>query len=344
MTASAKTLEAPLCSVVIRACNEEKHIGRLLSGILQQTIRPMEVILVDSGSTDATLAIASRYPVRIVSIPPEEFTFGRALNRGCAQARAEVIVIASAHVYPVYPDWLEQLLKPFADPGVALTFGKQRGNSTTRFSEHQVLAKWFPEASIPRMDHPFCNNANAAVRRELWQGRPYDETLPALEDIDWATWAMSQAYHVAYSAEAEVIHVHNETSRTVYNRYRREAMALRRIHPGEHFRLVDLVRLYLSNIVTDAWHALRQGVLARTLGEIVRFRWVQFWGTYRGFALSGPLTSQLKQAFYSPRGFGTLAPSPARSVSPIEYGGHALGTAEDPSGTSSGSMDQRQGG
>ena len=344
MTASAKALEAPLCSVVIRECNEEKHIGRLLSGILQQTIRPIDVILVDSGSTDATLAIASRYPVRIVSISPEEFTFGRALNRGCALANGEYLVIASAHVYPVYPDWLERLLAAFEEPQVALTFGKQRGDETTRFSEHQILAKWFPEVPTSRMDHPFCNNANAAVRRSLWERRPYNEDLPALEDIEWATWAMSQGYHVAYSAEAEVIHVHSETPRTVYNRYRREAMALRRIHPGEHFRLVDLVRLYLSNVVTDAWHALRQGVLGRTLGEIVWFRWMQFWGTYRGFALSGPLTGQLKQAFYYPRGFGSLAPSPVRSVSPIEYGGHALGTAEDPSGTSSGSTDQRQAG
>ncbi|MCJ7707658.1 MAG: glycosyltransferase family 2 protein, partial [Anaerolineales bacterium] len=158
MTDHASQAASSRCSVVIRACNEEKHIGRLLTGILQQTIRPIDVILVDSGSTDATLAIASRYPVRIVSIPPEEFTFGRALNRGCALANGEYFVIASAHVYPVYPDWLEQLLAPFEEPQVALTFGKQRGDETTRFSEHQILAKWFPEVSTSRMDHPFCNN------------------------------------------------------------------------------------------------------------------------------------------------------------------------------------------
>ena len=46
------------CSIVIRAYNEEKHIGRLLEGIQHQTIKDVEIILVDSGSTDSTVSIA----------------------------------------------------------------------------------------------------------------------------------------------------------------------------------------------------------------------------------------------------------------------------------------------
>ena len=110
----------PRCSIVVRAFNEEQHIGKLLTGISQQSLKELEVIVVDSGSTDATVAIASHYPTRVVSIAPEEFTFGRSLNRGCAQAQGEFLVFISAHAYPVYPDWLERLLLPFSDPRVAL--------------------------------------------------------------------------------------------------------------------------------------------------------------------------------------------------------------------------------
>ncbi|WP_318286205.1 glycosyltransferase family 2 protein [Limnospira fusiformis] len=88
------------CSLVIRCYNEEQHIGRLLSGITQQTLTDREIIIVDSGSTDATVSIASRYPVKIVSIRPEDFSFGRALNLGCRADSGDIIVIASAHVYP----------------------------------------------------------------------------------------------------------------------------------------------------------------------------------------------------------------------------------------------------
>ncbi|MFM8319503.1 MAG: glycosyltransferase family 2 protein, partial [Chloroflexota bacterium] len=169
------------CSVVIRAYNEARHIGRLLDGILQQTHRDTEIILVDSGSTDGTLEIAGRYPVTIASIAPQEFTFGRSLNRGLAAASGEIAVIASAHVYPVYPDWLERLLAAFADPQVGLAYGRQRGAEQTHFSERQVFARWFPAQSTPRQAHPFCNNANAAIRRQLWLAPPYDETLTDLE-------------------------------------------------------------------------------------------------------------------------------------------------------------------
>jgi glycosyltransferase involved in cell wall biosynthesis len=320
MSEPAKGASIPGCSVVIRAFNEEEHIGRLLFGILNQSLKEVEIILVDSGSTDATLAVASRYPVQVVSIPAEEFTFGRSLNRGCAVARADRIVVASAHVYPVYPDWLERLVAPLADPRVALAFGRQRGDASTHFSEKQVLAKWFPETSIPQMPHPFCNNANAAIRRDLWQRRPYDETLPGLEDVDWAIWAVSQGLGVSYVAEAEVIHVHRESPRMVYNRYRREAMALKRLHPHEHFHLMDFVRLFLSNVASDFWHALHQRSLSGNVGEILWFRWMQFWGTYRGFRQTGPLTGPLKQAFYYPRGYGRPAEAPRQEVTPIDYG------------------------
>lgn len=128
----------------------------------------MEIILVDSGSTDATAAIASRYPVQLLHVEPDEFTFGHSLNLGISQAKTEFIVIASAHVYPVYSDWLERLLIPFTDPTVDLTYGKQRGNSNTKFSERQIFARWYPENSDLHQTHPFCNNANAAIRRQLW--------------------------------------------------------------------------------------------------------------------------------------------------------------------------------
>ena len=169
--------KSPRCSLVIRAYNEEKHIGRLLWGIMQQTVKDVEIILVDSGSTDATTAIAGRFPVSILHIPPEDFTFGRSLNLGIAHANGEFIVIASAHVYPVYPDWLEKLLEPFQNPDVALVYGKQRGEINSKFSEQQIFAHWFPEQSQTLQQHPFCNNANAAIRRSIWQGHPYDESL-----------------------------------------------------------------------------------------------------------------------------------------------------------------------
>ncbi len=223
------------------------HIGRLLEGVRQQTIKDVEIILVDSGSTDDTIAIAESFHAKVVHIAPQDFTFGCSLNLGMNAATKELAVIASAHIYPVYPDWLERLLEAFNDSTIALSYGKQQGSPSsntgrrspslsklqknepskivpqTKFSEHDFFARWFPEHSDPKQSHPFCNNANAAIRRTLWEAHPYDETPQG-----------------------------------VFNRYRREAMAFKKIYPEAHFSLYDFIRMTSSNILNDLWHAAKQ--------------------------------------------------------------------------------------
>jgi rhamnosyltransferase len=307
------------CSLVIRAFNEEQHIGRLLEGVRHQTVQDVDVILVDSGSTDATTTIAAQYGATVVHIPPAEFTFGRSLNLGLAAAACELVAIASAHVYPVYPDWLERLLEPFSDPRIALTYGKQRGDENSKFSEQQVFSRWYPQESAAHQNHPFCNNANAAIRLSVWKEHPYDESLTGLEDLAWAKWAFDQDHVLSYVPAAEIIHVHSETPRSVLNRYRREAMAFKCIYPEAHFSLYDFVRMTSANISSDLWHAARQRVFWRSASGIFWFRTAQFWGTYQGYRRSLEWNWQLRQTFYYPHGFESPQEPAPREVEPIRY-------------------------
>ena len=306
------------CSIIIRAYNEEKHIGRLLEGLRQQTLKDVEIILVDSGSTDQTVSVAEAFGARIVRIPSAEFTFGRSLNFGLRAATREFVVIASAHVYPVYPDWLESLLRPFEDETIALTYGKQRGPVTAKYSEQQIYHQWYPDTSNPNQTTAFCNNANAAIRKSLWEQNQYDETLTGLEDLAWAKWAQEHGYNITYVAEAEIIHIHNETPRGVFNRYRREAMALRRIYPEAHFNFYDFVRLTITNIFSDLWHAVRERVLWKNISSIFWFRFMQFHGTRLGHRETSLITPQLRETFYYARGRKQKI-GEKRAVEPIKY-------------------------
>jgi len=289
-----------LVSVIIRCYNEEKNIGKLLHGIMEQSIKDLEIIVVDSGSTDKTLTVAKRYPVKIVNISPADFSFGHSLNKGCEIATGDFIVIASAHVYPLYKDWIEKLLNPFSNPKIALVYGKQQGGENTKFAEHQVFERWFPEKSKLSQKNPFCNNANAAIRKVLWNQFLYDEELTGLEDLDWANRVLKANYLLAYQSSAVVVHLHDEMPAQIYNRYRREAIALKRIFPSEHFDIKDLLKLFTYNIINDFKNVLRNGTAARDFYEIPLFRFLQFWGTYQGFRQSGSLTSALKQTLYYP--------------------------------------------
>ncbi len=316
---SHSSTSPPPCSIVIRAFNEEEHIGRLLTGISQQTVEAPETILVDSGSTDATVAIASKFPVRFVEISPEEFTFGRSLNRGIAAASGEFIVIISAHCFPVYPDWLERLLEPFEDAAVAAAYGKQRGGKTNHYSEHQFFRQYFPDLSQLNQGQPFTHNANAAIRKKLWEEHPYNEQLTGLEDLAWSSWAKGQGYRLSYVAEAEVVHVHDETYAQVYNRYKREAIALKQILPESRFTLRDMISMSLRKILSDSAQARREKVLGEYAWSILRFRFLQYLATWFGYRYAGKIDAQLHQQFYYPPDILSGKVPERRDLAPIDY-------------------------
>jgi rhamnosyltransferase len=307
------------CSLIIRAYNEGQHIGRLLEGVRHQIMKDVEIILVDSGSTDDTVQIAENYDVKVITITPEEFTFGRSLNRGISAALADYVIIVSAHCYPVFPDWLEQLLIPFKDDQVALSYGKQRGGTTNKYSEHQFFRKYFPDISMARQSQPYSHNANAAIRKSVWDLHPYNENLTGLEDLSWSSWVLQEGYAISYVAEAEVIHVHDEGPRQTYNRYMREAIALKQILPDSRFSLWNFLRLWTSSTISDILQARREAVLSRNLASILWFRFIQYWGTYRGYAYSGKVDASLHQAFSYPPGIlAEKTPAP-RPIQPIDY-------------------------
>lgn len=306
------------CSIIIRAYNEERHLGRLLQGIRHQTLKDVEIILVDSGSTDSTVEIAESYDARVVRIAPEEFTFGRSLNYGIREATSDFIVIASAHIYPVYPDWLAALLYPLLDENVALSYGKQRAHASAHYSEKQIFQQWYPETTNERPETIFCNNANAAIRKSLWKKHPYDETLTGLEDLAWAKWAEEQGYEIAYVPEAEIVHIHEETPRGVFNRYCREAMAFKKIYPESHFSIYDFLRLTAANIASDLWHASQERILWKHIISILWFRFMQFHGTRLGHRETSLITPQLRETFYYARERRPKR-TETRDVEPIHY-------------------------
>ena len=303
-------------SAVIRAYNEAKHIGRLLEGLEQQTLKPDEVILVDSGSTDETVAIARAAGCTVIHIPKSEFSFGRALNMGCGAASGEILLFASAHVYPVYNTHVEHITNAFNREGVAITYGRQVGDERTKFSESRVMLKWFPNQNIWDQGHPFSNNANAAVLKSVWEEAPYNETLTGLEDLDFAQRAIARGHKISYVADAPVVHVHEESWSVIRNRYRREAIAYSHIVEGSKMSLPTAARLAITNVAGDYKGALRAGRIRGNILSIPLFRTAQFLGAWQGFRAPDYVSTELLQRFYYPSESQAahLAPEPGRKI------------------------------
>lgn len=268
-------------SIVVRTLNEAKHLEDLMKGIHQQDYRDWEIILVDSGSTDASVEIAKKYGARIYHIPKDEFTFGRSLNLGCSKARGKYLVFASGHVAPITNNWLRNIVKPFQDDNVAMVYGRQRATDENRLSEMRDLENRYGLTSNILLDEAQANNGNSAVRQELWDKIPFDEALPGLEDVDWARKIEQLGYRVYYAAEAGVYHVHEETLGQVYNRYEREAVAAKRMFPNFRFNWPDVVKGLPYSMIQDLFFGLGHRKFRKIPG-IPGTRMAQFLGIFRG--------------------------------------------------------------
>jgi rhamnosyltransferase len=290
-------------SIVIRTLNEGKYLGELMEAIDAQDVEALsvETVLVDSGSTDNTLAIAQEFGCVIQHISRDEFSFGRSLNIGCAASRGAFIVIVSGHCVPTNTSWLKELLRPLQDVQAGYVYGRQVGRDTTKHSEMQVFERYYPATDIVKEPGDFfCNNANSAILRPVWEQYKFDEELTGLEDLMLAKSYVSDGGAVMYVPNAVVYHIHDETLRQVKIRYEREAIALQQIYPQIHFSFFDLIRYVTTSLLSDWASALSKRRLKKEFFPSIAFRCMQYWGTRVGNNNHRILSGQLKQNYFYP--------------------------------------------
>jgi len=290
-------------SIVIRTYNEGRHIGALLKAIVDQEWKAedREIVVVDSGSTDDTLQIARCFPVRVVHIRKEDFSFGRSLNMGCAAATGEALVFVSGHCIPVAETWLRDLVAPLGRDGIAYCYGGQLGNGNSYFSECQIFAKYFPSESRVPQEGFFCNNANSALLKSVWAQHPFDEELTGLEDMHLAKKLVGLGHRIGYVANAAVFHLHEESWAQVKRRFEREAIALQGIMPEVQLSFLDFLRYWFSAVSLDLGAAAKNRTALRRTPEILMYRLMQYWGAYRGNHFHRKMSKRRKEAYYYPR-------------------------------------------
>jgi len=210
-------------SVVIRVRDEAAALARLLAILAAQTA-PHEVVVVDSGSVDGSDAAALAAGARLLRLPAEEFTFGRALNLGAAACEGEVVAALSAHAFPRDPGWLGRLTACFDDPEVACAFGPERDWSgavlTRPVRQDAALARRCPEWGY--------SNGAGGFRAALWRRRPFREDLPGTEDREWALWALEAGHVCRLDPALAVDHDHTRDGwRATFARAERETRGFR---------------------------------------------------------------------------------------------------------------------
>jgi rhamnosyltransferase len=249
-----------IVSIIIRTKNEAASLGKVLEAIAGQAVDfDVEVVVVDSGSSDSTVAVARQHGCKVVEIPPEEFSWGRALNIGIRAGKGDILVNLSAHCDPVGNGWLSTLTRRLHAPTVAGVYGRQLPRRGQDPMEEVELDMWFP-AEESQLSSPGFSNANSAIRRDVWEQYPFNEDLLSCEDGEWALRVRRAGYRIEYEPAGAVYHSHPLQMKNVYLRWywrsfawkglsgsTREGRILYAVYQTAKFALKDIGYLVRSN-------------------------------------------------------------------------------------------------
>jgi rhamnosyltransferase len=248
-------------SVILLTKNGVHDLERLLPALFgQKAVAPFEVLAVDSGSTDGSIDLLRRFPVRLQDIPAKTFHHSRTRNLAAEQAQGNILIFLSQDAIPASDLWMNKLISNFQDPDVGAVYGRQIP-LTTSFSERretfdivygaQKLVK--DPAHRNGLGYRFYHfsDVNAAIRRNVWQATRFPEDLKVFEDLGIAKRMLDDGWKIVYEPEAAVLHSHHYSTLGLFKRYFDIGYTLKKLNiwdaPGTR-----------KSILRDAWKMLKR--------------------------------------------------------------------------------------
>jgi glycosyltransferase involved in cell wall biosynthesis len=225
-------------SVVVPVKDGERYLPELLDAIAREAASasvPVDVLVVDSGSTDASSAISRDRGAQVLSIEPEEFGHGRTRNVAAAAATGDVIAFLTQDATPL-DGWLAALLEGFAlAENVGVVYGPHRARKDTSPMIARELDAFFATHAAPdggpaiqrRGDLAWMSNVNSAYRRDCWAQVRFDDDLPYSEDQAFGLAMLAAGWVKVFHPAAAVAHAHDYPPAQFARRYFDEYRGLR---------------------------------------------------------------------------------------------------------------------
>jgi glycosyltransferase involved in cell wall biosynthesis len=176
-------------SIVVRTFNSSRTLGHVLEKLILQDAD--ELIIVDSGSTDSTLALAQAHGAHIICVKPP-FNYSESLNRGFAVASNGWVLVLSSHTIPLDTTFLT-VIREFAASApmdVVVGFG-----SRVLAAPRSVSKTTFGFERMPKTDFQWgAGNTLAVYRKQAWSKHLFRTDLKTAEDLEWFLWAIREGY------------------------------------------------------------------------------------------------------------------------------------------------------
>ncbi|MBB5057294.1 rhamnosyltransferase [Granulicella aggregans] len=276
-----------MLNVIVPTLNAAKDWPRFAPAILK-CVRPEQVLIVDSESTDDTIELASEAGFKLCSVARAKFNHG-----GTRQMAAEMLPDAEILVYMTQdavlaePDALAKLQAAFGDPNVAAVYGRQLPRPGADPIEIHARNFNYPALSQTRslssrkqfgIKTVFLSNSLAAYRRSaLMEVGGFPTNVIFGEDTITAARMLLAGYKIGYVAEARAYHSHSYTWMQEFKRY----FDIGVLHSREHWLLEEFGQAsgegkrFLQSELTYLWRnaaAQLPVALTRTFGKMLGYR------------------------------------------------------------------------
>jgi rhamnosyltransferase len=259
-------------SIVIPTLNGMRTLPKVVEAIrLQKGAPSVDLIAVDTGSTDGTPEFLEECGAKVVRMPRGTFNHGAARNLGIGHGSGDLIVLLVQDAVPATADWLVHLIAPFAaDASIAGTFARQQPHDDATALARWALTRWLAATAVPRKvgpltrerwrvlppleRHDLCifDNVCSCIRRSVWEQHPFGHVTIA-EDLGWARDVLLNGWCLAFVPSAVVRHSHDRG--IGYELHRTTELHQRLFELFELSTIPDAYKLARSIPATIASHA-----------------------------------------------------------------------------------------
>lgn len=224
-------------SVIIPTLNAEHEIEDLLAALERQSLRPMEILVVDSASDDDTVPLVKMHEgIRLLQIERCDFNHGATRDMALRATTGDFVCFLTQDALPASDAYLERLVTPMVgDPSIALVSGRQLPKADARRFEQLVRSFNYPDSPSVRSKSDlnkcgiktfFASDSCSAYRRTAYLDCGGFEYVNTNEDMLMAARFVASGLKVAYEPGAEVYHSHNLTPSQQFARNRAVGMFL----------------------------------------------------------------------------------------------------------------------
>jgi rhamnosyltransferase len=293
-------------SIVIPTKNAGSLFVNTLEGIKNQEYEDhIELVCIDSGSSDETISLAEQYGAIVKTIPPEEFNHGLTRNMGIEISSGEIIIIMSQDAVPGDRYLIKNFVDAFEDPQVAGAYARQVPRTDADLLTKRNLNHWLTgreteevrwiknwktyKQLTPMQRHRFYNfdDVCSALRKSVWKAIPF-RANDFGEDIDWSQQVLEAGWKIAYWPKSFVVHSHD---RSFMYDYKRNFQTSKKVFEQYGLCLVPswkhIIPLVLNTIIKDWKYILQNEKNFRTLLKMVvtipLLSFATIYGQYKGF-------------------------------------------------------------